>query len=83
MRLGEDICVVATLQHLRVLGVGCFGGPCMKLSVYISYCNKAQTAHSNHPFCNFRNVSICHVQVDPTMVKGELIINCNIIYTLL
>ena len=46
MRLGEDICGVATLQHLRVLGVGCFGGPCMKLSVYISCCNKAPTAHS-------------------------------------
>ena len=43
MRLGEDICGVA---HLRVLGVGCFGGPCMKLSVCISYCSKAQTAHS-------------------------------------
>ena len=46
MRLGEDICGVATLQHLRVLGVGCFGGPCMKLSVCISYYSKAQTAHS-------------------------------------
>ena len=43
MRLGEDICGVV---HLRVLGVGCFGGPCIKLSVCISYCSKAQTAQS-------------------------------------
>ena len=67
-----------------ITAVGCFAGSYMKLSVYVSYCNKASTAHSNHPFCLVTNVSICHVQVDPTMAKGELIImSCNIIYTLL